>query len=318
MNYAVIGAGGVGGCIGALLAEHGKDVTLIDRGKHLEEMEINGLQMESGRRGRYGIYSVKVSAPEDYSGKPDLILVCVKAFSLGETIPFLERIASPGTVIFPLSSMYGTEELIQSRIPEALVCGAYPELAAYIRKPGTIFMESPGVNIVLGPARPGDDHPVLDTIAGDLRSAGIDTIITENIRKESLGNFFFNSALSLCSVLFHCGVREIRQPGKQRELFTSLIRETAALGDAMGFDSGTGYMKMQMAKLDAAGQYTSTALQRDIESGKASELDSLVFEAVRMASHYRVSMPCYSEYAGILGFKSSETNRDSLDAMFMA
>lgn len=36
MKYLVIGAGGTGGCIGGYLADAGRDVTLIARGKHLE------------------------------------------------------------------------------------------------------------------------------------------------------------------------------------------------------------------------------------------------------------------------------------------
>jgi len=34
MKYLVIGAGGTGGCVGAYMAEAGKDVTLIARGQH--------------------------------------------------------------------------------------------------------------------------------------------------------------------------------------------------------------------------------------------------------------------------------------------
>ena len=36
LKYAIIGAGGTGGVIGAYMAKAGKDVTLIARGKHLD------------------------------------------------------------------------------------------------------------------------------------------------------------------------------------------------------------------------------------------------------------------------------------------
>ena len=46
MKYAIIGAGGTGGCLGFFLKKAGKDVTLIARGKHLEAIRKNGLTIQ--------------------------------------------------------------------------------------------------------------------------------------------------------------------------------------------------------------------------------------------------------------------------------
>lgn len=51
MKYLVIGAGGTGGCIGGYLADAGRDVTLIARGKHLEAIRRDGLVLHGTRRG---------------------------------------------------------------------------------------------------------------------------------------------------------------------------------------------------------------------------------------------------------------------------
>ena len=48
LKYLVLGAGGTGGPIGGYLARAGKDVTLIARGRHLEAMKSNGLEIELG------------------------------------------------------------------------------------------------------------------------------------------------------------------------------------------------------------------------------------------------------------------------------
>ena len=45
MKIAVMGAGGIGGCFGGLLAKRGLDVTLIARGDHLRAIRQNGLQV---------------------------------------------------------------------------------------------------------------------------------------------------------------------------------------------------------------------------------------------------------------------------------
>ncbi len=62
MKYVVIGAGGTGGCLGGFLAEHGHDVTLIARNRHLEEIRRNGLILKSCSLGERQIRSVKVLA----------------------------------------------------------------------------------------------------------------------------------------------------------------------------------------------------------------------------------------------------------------
>ena len=45
MRIAVVGAGGVGGILGAALAKAGADVTFIARGAHLAAMKSNGLKV---------------------------------------------------------------------------------------------------------------------------------------------------------------------------------------------------------------------------------------------------------------------------------
>ena len=46
MRIAIVGAGGVGGYFGGLLARAGNDVTFIARGEHLEAIRNSGLRIE--------------------------------------------------------------------------------------------------------------------------------------------------------------------------------------------------------------------------------------------------------------------------------
>ena len=51
MKFAVLGAGGVGGIVGAYLALAGNEVTFIARGAHLEALKKNGLVLRTAHRG---------------------------------------------------------------------------------------------------------------------------------------------------------------------------------------------------------------------------------------------------------------------------
>ena len=84
MKYAIIGAGGTGGSLGFFLTKAGKDVTLIARGKHLEAIRKNGLGMERLWDHKREMIPVKACTVEEYSDTPDVILVCVKGYSMTE------------------------------------------------------------------------------------------------------------------------------------------------------------------------------------------------------------------------------------------
>ena len=51
MKCLVIGAGGVGGSLAALLALAGNEVTCVARGEHKEKMLAHGLRFHSGIKG---------------------------------------------------------------------------------------------------------------------------------------------------------------------------------------------------------------------------------------------------------------------------
>ena len=88
MKIAVMGAGGIGGCFGGLLAKRGLDVTLIARGCHLHAIQQNGLQVIQPDGG----YSVNVKATNNPSeiGPVDLVIFSVKTHQNEQAIQMMK------------------------------------------------------------------------------------------------------------------------------------------------------------------------------------------------------------------------------------
>ena len=114
LRYMIIGAGGVGGPVGAYLSKSGADTTLIARGKHLAVLQEHGLTLVSGENERESI-PVKaidmdgfLAAREQGAPSPDVIFVCVKGYSLADTVPFIRKAAGRDTVVIPVLNIYGT------------------------------------------------------------------------------------------------------------------------------------------------------------------------------------------------------------------
>ena len=99
MKYAIIGAGGTGGILGFYMTKADRDVTLIARGRHLAAMQEKGLAVEKMWDGTTEIIPVKAMDMEHYDEQPDVVLVCVKGYSLEDTIPFIQRVAKPSTIV---------------------------------------------------------------------------------------------------------------------------------------------------------------------------------------------------------------------------
>ena len=64
---------------------------------------------------------VKACTVEEYSDTPDVILVCVKGYSMTETIPVIRKLAGKDTVVLPILNIYGTGGKLQKEFPELTV-----------------------------------------------------------------------------------------------------------------------------------------------------------------------------------------------------
>ena len=297
MKYLVIGAGGTGGCIGAYMTEAGRDVTLIARGAHLAAMQADGLRMETTKKGNYTVKPVKATDMEHYGEHPDVIFVCVKGYSLEETIPFIRRVAKPETVVIPILNIYGTGGRLQERLPELLVTDGCIYIAAEIRKPGCLWQNGDIFRVVFGVRKPSEYREVLEKVRQDLEDSGITAILSDNIQKDALQKFSYVSPAAACGQYYDAMAGDMQKPGEIRDTFAALIHEIDVLAEAMGIHFGVDIVQTNLDILDSLTPEASTSMQRDVKKGKASEMDGLIFEVVRMGRKYGVKLPVYEKIA---------------------
>ena len=297
MKYLVIGAGGTGGSIGAYMTEAGKDVTLIARGEHLKQMQEHGLKMETTKRGNYTVNPIRATDMEHYDEKPDIIFVCVKGYSLEETIPFIRRIAKENTIVIPILNIYGTGGRMQEKLPDLLVTDGCTYIAGEIKEPGTILMRGDIFRIVYGVRDPQELRPELFEVARDLKDSGIDGVLSDNIRRDALQKFAYVSPMAACGLYFHVFAGEVQKTGEPRDTFVKLMKEIDALATAMDVPFLVDIVTTNLQILDTLNPEAGTSMQRDVYAGKASEIDGLIYEVVRMGQRYGVPTPTYEMVA---------------------
>lgn len=293
MKYLVIGAGGTGGSIGAYMTEAGKDVTLIARGAHLKKMQEEGLRMETTKKGNYVVNPVRASDMEHYDEQPDVIFVCVKGYSLEDTIPFIKRVAKASAIVIPILNLYGTGGRMQEKLPELLVTDGCIYIAAEIREPGTIWQNGDIFRVVYGVRKKEELRPELFEVAKDLKESGIDAVLSDNIQRDALQKFAYVSPMAACGLYYHVSAGEVQKTGEPRDTFVKLMREIDALAVAMGVPFLADIVATNLRILDSLNPMASTSMQRDIYAGKSSEIDGLIYEVVRMGKKYGVPTPTY-------------------------
>ena len=308
MKYAIIGAGGTGGILGFYMTKADRDVTLIARGRHLAAMQEKGLAVEKMWDGTTEIIPVKAMDMEHYDEQPDVVLVCVKGYSLEDTIPFIQRVAKPSTIVIPVLNIYGTGAKMQEQLPKLLVTDGCIYVSANIKEPGVLIQHGRILRVVYGVRNMNTQKvnikraheemlDALKNIKKDFDDSGIDGVLSENIQRDALEKFSYVSPIGAAGLYYHATAADFQREGKQREAFKTMIREIAALAEAMGVPFERDMVEVNLKILSSLAPEATTSMQRDVMEGKDSEIDGLVYEVVRMGERYHVPVPMYAKVA---------------------
>ena len=297
MKYAIIGAGGTGGCLGFFLEKAGKDVTLIARGKHLEAIRKNGLTIQKLWDESRETLPVKACTAEEYKETPDVILICVKGYSMDETVPAIKKIAGKETVVIPILNIYGTGGRLQKKFPELTVSDGCIYVSANILEPGVILQHGKILRVVFGARKPEEETEKMREVAKDMASDEMEVVLSENIRRDAMVKFSYVSPIGAAGLYCNAVAADFQREGEQREMFKALIREIVALSHAMGIEFEEDLVERNLKILASLSPEATTSMQRDVMEGKRSEMDGMVYEVVRMGREYKVSMPQYEKAA---------------------
>ena len=295
MKYAIIGAGGTGGCLGFFLKKAGKDVTLIARGKHLEAIRKNGLTIQKLWDESRETLPVKACTAEEYKEIPDVILVCIKGYSMDETVPTIKKIAGKETVVIPILNIYGTGGRLQKKLPEFTVTDGCIYVSANILEPGVILQHGKILRVVFGARKPEEETEKMREVAKDMVTDDLEVILSENIRRDAMVKFSYVSPIGAAGLYCNAVAADFQREGEQREMFKALICEITALSHAMGIEFEEDLVERNLKILASLSPEATTSMQRDVMEGKRSEMDGLVYEVVRMGREYKVSMPQYEK-----------------------
>ncbi|WP_079158288.1 ketopantoate reductase family protein [Streptomyces caniscabiei] len=287
LTVAVLGPGGVGGLLAALLARAGNRVICLAGERTAETLERDGIQVTSAR---FGDFTARVETATELRERVDAALITVKHTTLTASLDRLPAASlGPDTLVVPF--LNGVEHPAHLR---AHYGDAAPIAPATIRvestrvAPGVIAHGSPFAEVDLT----GDTAPAehLNSLAGALEWAGVGTRVLPDETAVLWAKMSFLAPFALLTTRHGLPLGEIRT--RHREELTALVEETAAVGTAAGAPVDPAET---LRRYDAFPPATKSSMQRDAESGRPLELDAIGGALLRAAERHGVRVPVATE-----------------------
>ncbi len=299
MNIAIMGTGGVGGYYGGLLARHGHEVTFIARGAHLQAIRERGLQVKSVH-GDFTIAPARATDDPAEIGVVDLVLFCVKTTHTDEAAPVIRPLVGPETTVLSLQNGIDAAERIGAVVGMEHMIGGMTQVSSFVESPGVIRQVSQFRRIVIGEFD-GEISPRVQAIVEAFRPTGVTIEAATDIRKALWTKFLFIAAISGVGSLVRLEIGAYRHIPETRALLERLMREVESLARAQGIALDDDVVEKSLAFIDNAAPDIKPSMQRDVESGRPSELESLIGVIGRMGSELGIPTPVADTvYAALL------------------
>ncbi|MBT9527880.1 MAG: 2-dehydropantoate 2-reductase [Rhizobacter sp.] len=298
MKIAVVGAGAIGGYLGARLSLAGEDVTFIARNKNLAAINANGFKLilEDGSEQ----HAAKVRAVQAMAeaGPQDAVLLTLKAHQVKDVLPDLRALFGPETLVVTminglpwwyfhkLAGPYEGRQLesvdpggvIAAHIEPERVIGSVVYPAAELMAPGVVKVIE-GNRFTLGEPD-GSRSTRIEALSQAMMKAGFKSPVSKDIRGEIWVKLWGNLSFNPISALTHATLEDICRFPASRELAASMMREAQTVAEKLGVEFKISLDK-RIAGAEAVGAHKTSMLQ-DVEAGRALELEALVGSVVEL------------------------------------
>jgi 2-dehydropantoate 2-reductase len=307
MRFCIVGAGAIGGFVGARLALAGEDVTFIARWKNLDAIRDRGMtvKMNDGRV----LEARNVKATDSFAavGHVDCVILALKSHQVEAVVHQIEPLFGPKTVVITMQNGIpfwyfnghggdlagSTVKAVDPRgvckegIPADRIIGCVVYPATELVAPGMVH-HIEGDRFPLGEPSGAVSNRVKD-LADVFVKAGLKAPVLENIRDEIWLKLWGNLTFNPISALTHATLQDICQFPYGRALAADMMKEAQAVGEKLGAKFRVSLEK-RIEGAEKVGRHKTSMLQ-DVEAGRAIEIDALVGAVIELGELTGVPTP---------------------------
>jgi 2-dehydropantoate 2-reductase len=307
MKIAIVGAGAIGGYLGARLSAAGEEVTFIARNRNLEAINARGFRLilEDGSE----LHAPNARAVQHYAeaGPQDAVFLTVKAHQVGDLLPQLRDLFGPDTLVVTmingvpwwyfqkLGGSWEGQHLesvdpggnIARQIEADRIIGSVVYPASELVEPGVVKVIE-GNRFTLGELD-GSRTPRIEALSQAMIRAGFKSPVSKDIRGEIWVKLWGNLSFNPISALTHATLEDICSFEPTRALAAAMMTEAQQIGEKLGVEFKVSLDK-RIAGAQAVGAHKTSMLQ-DVEHGRAIELQALVGAVIELGRITGVATP---------------------------
>ena len=271
MKIAVVGAGAMGSLFGALLAEAGSEVWLIDVwAEHIKIINEKGLSIE--REGKTRSVEVKATTDSQRIGLADLIIVFVKSTQTAEAARVAKEMAGSGSLVLTLQNGMGNADVISEVIdPDQVVAGTTSHGATMIG-PGIIRHAGAGPTVI--GMWNGKDLTKARGIAQLFTHACIDTKVVENVREVIWDKLLVNVGINAITALTGIKNGQLLDLEVTKTLSRKAVEEALAVARAQGIALRDNTVEHVLKVAEATGPNRSS-MGQDVDKKRHTEIGTI-------------------------------------------
>ncbi len=292
MRISVVGAGAIGGYMGAELALAGEDVTLIARGSHLRAIREHGLTLIREDGTDHVVTNCSATDNLHEAGHQDIVILAIKAHQIAAVARDIATMLGPDTIVVTVQNgipwwyfhkhggeFEGTrlESLdpngaIEASIEAERIVGGIAYPAADKPRPGVIRVVE-GNRFPVGELD-GSKSERVKMVADLFGKAGLRSKVLTDIRSHIWVKAWGNLSFNPISALTGATLAEICQFPATRELSARMMRESQEIAEKLGIRF-RHTIEQRIVGAEKVGAH-KTSMLRDVEEGRATELAALV------------------------------------------
>jgi 2-dehydropantoate 2-reductase len=298
MKIAVVGAGAIGGYLGARLALAGEEVTFIARNRNLAAINARGFRLilEDGSE-QHAATARAVQRMAD-AGVQDAVLLTLKAHQVRDVLPDLRELFGPKTMVVTminglpwwyfhrLAGPFEGRQLdsvdpggtIAAHIEPERIIGSVVYPATELVEPGVVRVIE-GNRFTLGELD-GSRSERIEALSQTFMRAGFKSPVARDIRSEIWIKLWGNLSFNPISGLSHATLQDICRFPLTRTLVERMMTEAQTIAEKLGVVFKVS-LAQRIAGAEAVGAHKTSMLQ-DVEHGRALELEALVGAVVEL------------------------------------
>jgi 2-dehydropantoate 2-reductase len=313
-KVCIVGAGAIGGWLGAGLVRAGCSVSFLARGETLKALQTQGLKLLSNAQAEQ-THTVHASNSAAELGVQDLVIIAVKAPALREVALQIAPLLVKETVVLTamngvpwwflqgfggslagqsLNSVDATGE-IAAAIPATHIVGGVVHASCSVASPGVI-RHAFGNKIIVGEPS-GLVTPRVAALAALLDKAGFEAPIAEQIQRDIWFKLWGNMTMNPVSAITGATSSQVLDDDLVRGFCSNVMLEAKEIGARLVIPIDQ-LPEDRHAVTRKLGSFKTSMLQ-DVEAGKAVELDALVGVVKELGQLTQVATPYTDALLGL-------------------